>query len=124
MIDITLNIGGLDLSNSLSTYQVNIEYTYPTSITTIDGKEHFHEWKRPIVLFKLIPMSDSQVNSLFNKLSSSPVTVTYWNPYTNSNVTAPMRIEGNLENAFGINSVDGNRYYKGGQIKLRQLTVM
>ncbi len=124
MIDVTLNIGGLDLSDKLSTYRVKIEYSSQVNVTTMDGTEHFHEFKRPVIEFKLIPLSDADTAAVFAKLRTSPVTVTYTNTYLGTDVTAQMRVGTNLETAFGIRSIDGNRYYKGGEINLRQLTVI
>lgn len=122
--DVTLNIGGLDLTSKLSTYNVKIEYSSQIDVTTMDGTEHFHEFKRPILSFKLIPLTDDEAADVFQKLRYSPVTVTYTNQWLGTDITAQMRVGSNLESAFGIRSMNGNRYYKGGEITLRQITVI
>lgn len=124
MIDITFTLNGTDYSALLSTYTVTMEHTTPVNVLTLDGTEHVYERNRPIINFTLIPLNDSQTASLWATLRSTPISVTYTNTYLGSDITAQMRVSSNLESAFGIKSIDGNRYYKGNTITLRQLTVI
>ena len=123
MIDVTFKLNNVDWSTKLSTYQVIIDNEYPVVITTMDGTEHVYKRKRPSVQFSLIPLTDAEVKSLYDCLVSHSVSVEYTNPYTNTDVTANMRVTSNLLNAFGLSSIDGNRYYKGTEIMMRQLTI-
>lgn len=123
MIDVTFTLNNVDWSTKLSTYQVIVENEYPVVITTMDGTEHVYKRKRPSIQFSLIPLTDAEVKSLYDCLVSHSISVSYTDPYTNTVVTANMRVTSNLINAFGLRSVDSNRYYKGTEIMLRQLTV-
>ena len=123
MIDVTFKLNNVDWSGKLSTYQVMVDNEYPVVITTMDGTEHVYKRKRPSIEFSLIPLTDAEVQTLYNCLTSHSISVEYTNPYTNSNVTANMRVTTNLINTFGLRSIDGNRYYRGTTITLRQLTI-
>ena len=124
MIDITLQIGELDLSRFLSTYEVQYEVEYPHLVTALDGTEHGAPRYRPIVNFSLIPITDAQATALYTAISRMYANVTYTDTFMNEDVTADMRVTSNLQAAFGLRSIDGNRYYKGGVITLRQRTVI
>ena len=123
MIDVTLTFNGFDFSDYLSTYKVTHEVEVADSITAIDGTEYFATRRRPVIEFSLLPLSDAQTASIYAALSAIAANATYTDPYINNNVTATMRVTSNLESAFALSSVDGNRYYKGGTITLRQRTV-
>lgn len=123
MIDVTFTINNVDWSTKLSTYSVIVDNEYPVVITTMDGTEHVYKRKRPSIQFSLVPLTDAEVKSLYDCLVSHSVSVQYTDPYTNTDVTANMRVVSNLLTSFGLRSVDGNRYYKGTEITLRQLTV-
>lgn len=123
MIDVTFKLNNVNFSPKLSTYEVVVETEYPVTFTTMDGTEHVYKRNRPSITFSLIPLTDAEVQSLYSCLSGRTVSVNYTNPYTNTDVTATMRLTTNLLHIFGLRSVDGNRYYKGTQISLRQLSV-
>lgn len=123
MIDVVFKLNSMDFHSKLSTYQVSFETTFQNLFTTMDGTEHGQLWKRPIISFTLIPMTDSQASQLFTELSKPTITVQYTNPHTNGTSTGVFRIASNLEAVFGLRSVDGNRYYKGSKITLRSLGV-
>lgn len=124
MIDVTLLIGTMDLSDLLSTYNVDYEVEYQQLMTALDGTEHGAPRYRPVVRFSLIPLTDAQSALLYTALSSMSSNVTYTDTFRNTNITADMRVDGNLQSKFGLRSIDGNRYYKGGTITLRQRTVI
>ena len=90
----------------------------------MDGTEHVRNRLRPTVTVSFIPMTDSDAANLFNMLRQTSVVVTYTDPHTNGAKTAAMTATGDFEAAFGLRSIDGNRYYKGGTITFRQRTVL
>ena len=124
MIDVTFSINENDLSRKLSTYSVKYEQEEYLRVTTLDGTEHVRNRLRPTVSVSFIPMTDTEAAALFSMLSQTSVVVTYTDPYQNGVRTASMTATGDFEAAFGLRSIDGNRYYKGGTITLRQRTVL
>lgn len=124
MIDVTFKIGALDLSGLLSTYRVDYEAEYQTIMTAIDGTEYGSVRYRPIVNFSLIPITDQQASELYSVLSGLNANVVYTDVFRNTDITADMRVTSNLQAAFGLRSIDGNRYYKGGTITLRSRRVI
>ena len=124
MIDVTFSINGTDYSGLLSTYNVTHEIEVRETVTTLDGTEYSASFRRPIVSFSLMPLNDEQTAELYSYLSAITVEATYTDPHLGREAVAVMRVTSNLESEFGIKSVDGNRYYKGGEITLRQITVL
>ncbi len=124
MIDITLQIGELDLSSLLSTYEVQHEVEYQHLMTSLDGTEHGAPRYRPVINFSLMPITDAQAAELYTAIRGMYANVTYTDTFLGNDVTADMRITSNLQAVFGIRSINGNRYYKGGTITLRQRTVI
>lgn len=121
---ISLTIGGVSYANLLSTYEAIYETTYARVITTLSGKERgFRKKSRLCITFSLIPLTASQISTLREKLSAQEFSVTCTDPMRNSNVTKSMRCVSDLEQAFGINSIDGNIYYTGKEIELRAVEV-
>lgn len=119
-MDVILKIGDLDLSSHLSTYSVNWEVTYQKVITTLDNVEHpFASPKRAIVNFSLLPLDDDLASSVYDALAEQTQTVTFTDPYTASALVRTMRLTSNLEASFGLKSVNGKRYYKGGELQMR-----
>lgn len=123
-MDITLTISNVDFSPKLSTYHVTHEVTAQQMVTTMDGTEHSASWRRPVVEFSMWPLTDAQCNQYYAALSRMEVTVAYTDPYLNANRTVVMRVASSLDAVFGLRSCDGNRYYKGGTIKLRSKTIL
>ena len=98
-MNVTFQIGSLDLSKRLSAYAVQMEVS--------------------IVSTSFFPMTDAEAEALYGALNSSAVTVKFSNPYTKSVETRTMRVVSNLDAAFALKSIDGNVRYKGGTIQLR-----
>lgn len=124
MIDVNLTFNGFNFSPYLSTYKVTHEVEVSDSVTTMDGTEHFATRKRPTITFKLIPVSDATAASMYSALSAIIGEATYTDPYLGNATIASMRVTSKIEQTFGLRSIDGNRYYKGGAITLRQRTVL
>lgn len=124
MIDVTFTINGVDYSEKLSTYSVIYEPEYPTVIRTIDGTEHFGALKwRPTVTFTLRPLTETETNALFSGIARVN-TVVFTDPQENVTKTAYMRFTSEMRSAFGVSSINGNRYYKGGEMILRGISVV
>lgn len=124
MIDVTFLVNDVDLSGYLSTYTVNIEREAHETITTMDGTEHVTEFRRPTITFSFRPLTDLESSLVYSCLSSGRIPVTYTNPSFNADASDTFRVTTPLQSMFGLRSIDGNRYYKGGQITLRQITVI
>lgn len=121
-MDITLTINGRDFAPRLSTYEVSQEISFPDMITTIDGTEYYgKKHKRDIITFKLLPFDEETANKDYEILASDDMLVTYSNPQAPERlkIDRKMRLDSDLSAAFGLRSVDGNRYYLGGEIVLR-----
>lgn len=119
MIDITLVCNGVDFSNWLSTYEVRKAIEVVSSITTLDGVEHVADRTRDLVIFSLVPFNETIATSAYNALMTLQFLVTYTDPNIGTTAAKTMRVTTDLEAVFGIKSIDGNRYYKGGKITLR-----
>lgn len=124
-MNITLTINNRSFGDRLSTYEVDKEVTYKRVTTTIAGREIVKNKRvRPIVIFSLLPYTDSTAAADYNVLKSSTLTVTFTDPDTGNTLTKDMRIDSDLSHIFMLDSVDGNRYYKGGLITLRSNDVI
>lgn len=120
-MDISLKFGSLDVHNRVSTYSVQKEITYPKVVTTMDGTEHAARSKdRYVVSVSLFPMTESETAAVYQALLDSVISVTFTDPYSHSSIIRPMRVTSNLDSAFALLSVDGQRRYKGGAIQLRE----
>lgn len=121
-MNITLKLNSLDLSQKLSTYQMNYEVTYRDVITTLDDVEHPYPGKdRPVVTFSLFPLTDEETAALYSELRKQILSATYTNQHIGADETRQLRLVSNIESAFALLSVDGKRRYKGGAIQLRGL---
>lgn len=121
-MDVTLTINDRDFSPRLSAYSVEKEVTYSKVVTTMDGLEHFAPAKyRDVIYFSLFPVDDDTSSEDFSVLSANYLEVSYTDPMEDSMLKEyrRMRLESNLSSAFGIRSINGKRYYKGGTITLR-----
>ena len=119
-MNVTFKIGTLDLSSKLSTYKVTWEVSYQKIITTLDNVEHpFSAQKRAIVDFSLLPLDDDLASSVYDALAEQTQTVIFTDPYTASDLVRTMRLTSNLEASYGLKSVNGKRYYKGGKLQMR-----
>ena len=120
-MNMTLTINGRDYSQRISTYTASREITYRKVITTLDDAEHaYPATPRPTLTFSLWPMHDAQERQFYDDLSALIISVTYTDPHDGAGtVTRNMRVVSNIDVAFALDSIDGHRYYKGGEITLR-----
>ena len=121
-MDVTLEINGRDFSSRLSTYRVEQEVTYPDMLTTMDGTEHYGKpYRRDVIYFSLFPFDDDTANQDYAVLSDSILSVNYTNPQADNyeKLYKEMKLYSSLSAVFGLRSVNGKRYYKGGEIALR-----
>lgn len=121
-MNITLRIGALDVHEKVSTYNVRRKVSYSKVITTMDDTEHAARSKdRYIVETSFFPMTETESSEYYNSLMGDTVSVTFTDPYSGADTVKPMRVTSDLEAAFALVSVDGNRRYKGGAIQLREI---
>ncbi len=123
-MDVTLQFNDFNFAPVLSTYSVSYETNYRKTVTALDGTEYFaNATRRPVITFSLFPMTDAQATAAYDALSIMIADCTYTDPATTgdsgTDYTQLMRVTSNLDYVFALRSVDGNRYYKGGQITLR-----
>lgn len=123
MIDVTFTFNGFNFAPYLSTYEVKYSLEEADSMVAMDGTEYVAIRKRPVIEFSLIPLTDAQSAAIYSALSVQTAPVTYTDPNMGRDATAVMRLASDINRVFGLRSVDGNRYYKGGTITLRQRTV-
>ena len=119
MIDVTFRLNDVDYSSLLSTYHVTREVEYQEVLTTMDGTEHGVARYRPVIIFSLIPLTDEQCRQLYNVLANGDIKCRYTNPQSNEISISIMRVVSDINAIFGLRSIDGNRYYKCGEITLR-----
>lgn len=124
MIDVTFILNGRSWSDKLSKYNVRYVPEEVQNIVTMDSTEHVTTRDRPHIIFTLMPLTDGEAADLYEDLSTGIISVTYTDTWQGSDETAPMRLYSSLDAAFGLRSIDGNRYYKGTEITLRQKTVV
>ncbi len=121
-MDITLKLGTRDVHEKVSTYNVRREVSYSKVITTMDDTEHAARSKdRYIVETSFFPMTEAESTAYYNALKSDTVSVTFTDPYSGADTVKTMRVTSDLEAAFALVSVDGNRRYKGGTVQLREI---
>lgn len=121
-MDITLKLGALDVHEKVSTYNVRREVSYSKVITTMDDTEHAARSKdRYIVETSFFPMTESESTEYYNALMGDTMSVTFTDPYSGADTAKTMRLTSDLEAAFALVSVDGNRRYKGGAVQLREI---
>ena len=118
-MNIELTINGVDFSRKLSAYRVTQEVTYDKVLNTIDGKElSVGKRVRDVVSFSLFPLTENESEIYYSALTDGTIVAKYTK---NGTTTEEMRLASNLESAFLLNSVDGQRRYKGGEIVLRAI---
>lgn len=123
MIDVTLSFNEFDLHEFLSTYEVTHQFEVADSMTALDGTEYSVIRRRPVIQFSFIPLSDEQAAAVYTVLSTVSGVVEYTDPHLGDR-SALVRVASDLTAVFGLRSVDGNRYYKGGKIVLRANAVL
>lgn len=119
---ITLIFNDVDISNKLSTYNVIHRVEKPVELTMMDGTEYYFQRRRPEITFSYLPLTDAEIRRLHNALSDLTGEVHYTDPNFSMEGFGQFRVISDIERIFALNSVDGNRYYKGGVITLRQRT--
>lgn len=123
-MDVTLTYNSTDFSPALSKYEVNMEIEYGKTIKTLDHVEHAAPAIfRPVITFSLKPLSDATANTFYTALRTSIGNATYTGA-DGIDRTAQFRVMSDLSATFGLRSVDGNRYWKGGEIVLRATSPM
>lgn len=121
-MNITLRIGTLDVHEKVSTYKVRREVSYSKVITTMDNTEHAVRSKdRYIVETSFFPMTEAESSEYYNSLMGDTVSVTFTDPYSGADTVKTMRVASDLDAAFALVSVDGNRRYNGGAVQLREI---
>lgn len=121
---LVLRIDNRDFSGRISTYKFRKELTYGKVITTLDGEELFRNKRlRPVLTFSLIPYSEQTSVRDYEILSQCIFDVVYTDTDTNTIEKRKMRLVTSLDDIFLLDSVDGRRYYKGGEIQLRATKV-
>ena len=118
---IELTINGVVFSRKLSTYRITQEVTYDKILTTVSGKEIAIGKKvRDVLTFSLLPLTEGEATSYYETLTSDNLEVVYTNVGASR---AVMRLASNLDAVFLLDSVDGRRRYRGGEIVLRSTEV-
>ena len=122
---VVLRIDNRIFTGRLSTYRVTKEVTYSKVITTLEGEEICRgQRKRPIITFSMLPYTDSTASRDYEVLSQGIFDVVYTDTDTGFTETRRMRLASDLDHAFLLDSVDGKRRYRGGEIILRSTTVV
>lgn len=118
-MDVVLTANGRDFSGRLSAYSMQKEVEETRLIKTLDGAEHAAQRTRDVVTFSLIPFSDATATEDYNALRDMQFVTEYTDTFSDMTASQEMRVVSNLDAVFGLRSIDGNRYYKGGTITLR-----
>ena len=124
MIDVVFQFRGYDFSPLLSAYSVIHEVEVYNTVTTLNGTEHVAIRIRPTIQFRLRPLSDEETAAVYGALSGAIGEVYYTDPNVDEERYGQMYLTSSLESAFGLRSIDGNRYYKGNTITLRSRFVL
>lgn len=121
-MDITLVLNDVDYSSRISAYNVTHELISPKVITTMDNVEHVPLKKyRTVIKFALFPMSDETAADDYETLSDGVFDAIYTDPYAGGDRQQTVHLVTPLDAVFGLRSVDGNRYYKGGELEIRAI---
>jgi hypothetical protein len=126
---LTMNNGNSTLT--LTPYVASIVPSYQRrnvkTINAIDGTEYaFPQQRKRSVKVTFKPMTGAQLKALYDFLTYSQFvvwyTVTYRDPSysTSQTVQAKMRVANEWETKYLLHSIDGNRYYAGFEMELRE----
>ena len=118
-MDITLTFNNRNFSARVSTYEVKKLVEEVKKITTMDGTEHAVQRIRDVVTFSLMPYDETTATADYNALKALQATGRYTDPNTGNVSVRTLRVVTDLNAIFGLKSIDGKRYYKGGKITLR-----
>lgn len=122
-MDIVLTVNGRDLSSRLASYKMQKLVEESRMVKTLDGAEHAVQQTRDAVTFTLWPYSDATATEDYNAIKTMQFVAHYTDTFSNMEASQEMRLVTDLDAVFGLRSVDGNRYYKGGEITLRAVRV-
>ena len=118
---ITALINNVDFAPALSTWSVSKEISFDKVVTSLDGSERaFGKRTRTIISFSLLPYTENQCGTYYNALMPGIVSVKFTDD-DGKIKTKEMRVTSPLESLFLLDSIDGKRRYKGGNITLRQM---
>lgn len=118
-MNVKLVANGVDFSGKLSTYDAYMEVTQKVLTMLDDSERPFPAVMRPVVVFSLLPMTDEESTQTYNVLKDIIFSATF--EISGQEMTAEMRVVGNLGDKFLLTSPDGKRRYKGREIMLRGL---
>ena len=118
-MDITLTLNGRDFSSRVDKYAVQKLIEEVRTVTMLNGTEYAVQRIRDAVVFALIPYDEETATADYNALKALEFVATYTDPNTGNSTTRTLRVVSDLESVFGIKSINGKRYYKGGEISLR-----
>lgn len=118
-MDVKLVVNGVDYSKRLSTYDAYMETTQKVLTMLDDSERPYPAVMRPVVVFSLLPMTDEESTETYNTLKDILLSATF--EISGQEMTAEMRVVGNLGDKFLLTSPDGKRRYKGREIMLRGL---
>ena len=118
-MNVKLVANGVDFSRKLSTYDAYMEVTQKVLNMLDDSERPFPAVMRPVVVFSLLPMTDEESTQTYNVLKDIIFSATF--EISGQEMTAQMRVVGNLGDKFLLTSPDGKRRYKGREIMLRGL---
>lgn len=118
-MDVKLVANGVDFSDRLSTYDAYMEVTQKVLTMLDDTERPYPAVMRPVVNFSLLPLTDEEATEVYNTLRPVVFSATF--EISGQEMTAEMRVVGNLGDKFLLTSSDGKRRYKGREIMLRGL---
>lgn len=119
-MDVTFEVNGTVMNKKIATYAVNREVSYKKTVTTMDDVEHaMGRTCRTVITVSFWPLTDAEVAEYYKALTSAPIHILFTDPDENSDVSREFRLNSNIQSVFGLRSIDGNRYYKGGDIQFR-----
>ena len=118
-MNVKLVANGVDFSGKLSTYDAYMEVTQKVLNMLDDSERPYPAVMRPVVVFSLLPMTDEESTQTYNVLKDIIFSATF--EISGQEMTAEMRVVGNLGDKFLLTSPDGKRRYKGREIMLRGL---
>lgn len=121
-MNVVFEIDGHDFSKILSTYKVIQEITYKKEVTTLDNVEHYSSpFFRPNIEFSLFPITEDEAYTLYSIFNKGTFSVKYTDLYSKSIKAEMFRLTTDLSASFGIKSINGKVYYKGGAMQLRRI---
>lgn len=118
-MNVKLVANGVDFSKRLSTYDAYMEVTQKVLTMLNDTERPYPAVMRPVVVFSLLPMTDEESTETYNTLKNIVFSATF--EISGQEMTADVRVVGNLGDTFLLTSPDGKRRYRGRQIMLRGL---